>query len=155
MAYKVMVAIDNTGLSDLVPAALSKQVVPAETEVLVVEVVEPLMYTAPPEMSPGYQPEMVARRKDLQYKAKGILDSAVKVLRYAGFKADARVVENEIKAGILDAAAEWNADLLIVTSHSRRGVAKFFHRSVAQAIVHEAPCSVLVLKELEKKVAAA
>ena len=155
MAYKVMMAIDSAGLSDLVPAALSKQVIPAETELLVVEVVEPLLYTAPPEMSPGYQPETAARRKEIKIKAKGVLDSAVKVLRNAGFKAEARVVENEIKQGILETAAEWGADLLVVTSHSRQGVAKFFHRSVARAIVHEAPCSVLVLKEVERKVAAA
>jgi nucleotide-binding universal stress UspA family protein len=155
MAYKVLVAIDSTGLSELVLTSLSKQLVPDQAEVLVLEVVEPLLYTAPPEMSPGYQPEMAARRKERREQAKRIVDSAVEVFRKAGFKAEARVSEGEIKDGVLQAAAEWGADLIVVTSHARKRVAKFFHRSVAQAIVHEAPCSVLVLKELARKVVAA
>jgi len=155
MAYKVLVAIDSSGLSELVLKSLSKQVVPDQTEVLVLEVVEPLLYSAPPEMSPGYQPEMAARRKEHRDQAKRIVDSAVEVFRTAGFKAEARVMESEIKEGVLQAATEWGADLIVATSHARKGVAKFFHRSVAQAIVHEAPCSVLVLKELARKVVAA
>jgi nucleotide-binding universal stress UspA family protein len=155
MAYRVLVAIDSGGLSELVLTSLSKQVVPDQAEVLVLEVVEPLLYTAPPEMSPGYQPEMAARRKERRDQAKRIVDSVVEVFRKAGFKAEARVTESEIKDGALQAAADWGADLIVVTSHARKGVEKFFHRSVAQAIVHEAPCSVLVLKELARKVVAA
>jgi hypothetical protein len=97
MAYKVLVAIDSTGLSELVLTSLSKQVVPDQAEVLVLEVVEPLLYTAPPEMSPGYQPEMAARRKERHDQATRIVGSAVEVFRKAGFKAEARVTESEIK----------------------------------------------------------
>ena len=60
----------------------------------------------------------------------------------------------EIKEGILTVASEWGADLIVVTSHARKGVSKFLHRSVAQGIVHRAPCSVLVPKESAKKAAA-
>jgi nucleotide-binding universal stress UspA family protein len=155
MAYKVLVAIDSTGLSEVVPKSLLKQVAPDQAEVLVLEVVEPLVSSVPPEMSPGYQPEMAVRRKELRAKAKTIVDSAVEVFRKAGFKANGRVTEGGIKEGVVQTAAEWSADLIVVTSHARKGVAKFFHRSVAQAIVHEASCSVLVLKEVAEKVAAA
>ena len=65
-----------------------------------------------------------------------------------------QVVESEIKEGILNTASEWGADLIVVTSHARKGVAKFLHRSVAEGIVHKAPCSVLVLKDLSRKAAA-
>lgn len=126
MAYKVLVAIDSTGLSELVLKSLSKQVVPDQTEVRVLEVVEPLLYLAPPEMSPGYQPEMAARRKEFRAQAKGVVDTAVDVFRKAGFKAEPRVMESEIKEGVLQAATEWGADLIVVTSHARKGVAKFF-----------------------------
>jgi nucleotide-binding universal stress UspA family protein len=43
--------------------------------------------------------------------------------------------------------------VIVVTSHARQGVAKFFHRSVAEGVVHGATCSVLVIKEPEKKAA--
>jgi nucleotide-binding universal stress UspA family protein len=65
-----------------------------------------------------------------------------------------RLVETEIKDGIINVASEWGANLIVVTSHARQAVAKFLHRSVAEGIVHRATCSVLVLKEPAKKVAA-
>jgi len=154
MKNKVLVAIDDTGLSDLVVESLSPQMRPDQTDVLVLQVVEPFLYTAPPQMAPGYQPEMSARMKDRKELAKRSVDSAVDVLRKAGFQVTSQVVESEIKEGILKAASEWGADLIVVTSHARKGVAKFLHRSVAEGIVHRAPCSVLVVKELSGKAAA-
>jgi nucleotide-binding universal stress UspA family protein len=154
MTNKVLVAIDSTGLSDLVAETLPAQVRPDQTEVLVLQVVEPFFYSAPPEMSPGYQPEMESRRKERREGAENTLNSAVETLRHAGFKVGSRVVESEIKEGILTVASEWGADLIVVTSHARKGVARFLHRSVAQGIAHRAPCSVLVLRERNEKAAA-
>lgn len=154
MNNKVLIAIDSTGLPPLVVDSLSKQMHPDLTEVLVLEVVEPLVVSVPPEMSPGYTPEMAARKAELQKFAKKTLADAVEHLRKGGFKAESRILESEIKEGILSVASEWGANLIVVTSHARKGVAKFLHRSVAQGIVHRAPCSVLVLKESAKQAAA-
>lgn len=154
MTNKVLVAIDGTGLSDLVVESLSTKMQPDQTDVLVLQVVEPFLYTAPPQMAPGYQPEMAARMKDRKELAQRSVDSAVETLRKSGFKVTSQVVESEIKEGILNTASEWGADLIVVTSHARKGVAKFFHRSVAEGIVHRAPCSVLVVKEISRKAAA-
>jgi nucleotide-binding universal stress UspA family protein len=153
MTNKVLVAIDNTGLATQVVNTLSAQMHPDQTEVLVLQVVEPLIYSVPPEMSPGYAPEQAARRKQNQDLANVNLEQAVKALGKAGFKASKRVVESEIKEGILGVAEEWKPNVIVVTSHARQGVAKFFHRSVAEGVVHGAMCSVLVIKEPEKKAA--
>jgi nucleotide-binding universal stress UspA family protein len=152
--YKVLVAIDSSGLSPLVVDSLSRQMPAKESEVLVLQVVEPLVFSVPPEMATGYAPELAARQKESVDSAKKALDDAANILRNAGFKVDSRVVESEIKQGILSVATEWGANLIVVTSHARKGIAKFLHRSIAQAIVHKAPCSVLVLKELAQKKAA-
>lgn len=154
MTNKVLVAIDDTGLSELVVESLSSKMQPDQTDVLVLQIVEPFLYTAPPQMAPGYQPEMAARMKGRKELAQRSVDSAVETLRKAGFHVVSQVVESEIKEGILNTASEWGADLIVVTSHARKGVAKFFHRSVAEGIVHKALCSVLVVKELSRKAAA-
>lgn len=154
MINKVLVAIDNTGLAHQVVNILSAQMHPDQTEVLVLEVLEPLMYSVPPEMSPGYAPEQAARRKEKQDIANVTLEQAVKALERAGFKATKRVVESEPREGILTVAEEWKPEVIVVTSHTRHGVAKFFHRSVAEAVVHGASCSVLVIKEQAEKKAA-
>jgi nucleotide-binding universal stress UspA family protein len=154
MSYKVLVAIDSTGLSELVTDALSAQMRPDQVEVLVVQVVDPVLYAVPSEMAPGYEPEEATRRKQLQEHAEGSLKVARERLKQLGFNVTTRMVETNTEEGILDVAAEFGANLIIVTSHARKGMARFFHHSVAQAIVHRAPCSVLVLKERVEKVAA-
>ncbi|HEU5415240.1 MAG TPA: universal stress protein [Candidatus Angelobacter sp.] len=154
MPYKVLVAIDSTGLSELVMDALNAQMNPAQTEVQVVQVVDPGLYAVPTEMNPGYQPEDAVRRNELREEAKLTLGQAEERIRKAGFNVSSQVVEADPEEGILEAAANWNANMIIVTSHARKRMARFFHHSVAQSIVHRAPCSVLVLKELEGKAAA-
>lgn len=154
MTKKILVAIDETGLSPLVVDALGAQTSPSETEVLLLEVVRPLIYSTPPEMSHGYAPELAARQKEGVDEAERTLAEAAKMLRKPGFHVDCRVVETEIREGIVAVASEWGANLIVVTSHSRTGVAKFLHRSVAEGVVHRAQCSVLVLKEAAAEVAA-
>jgi nucleotide-binding universal stress UspA family protein len=153
MTNKVLVAIDGSGISDLAVDTLTARLRPQEAEILVLQVMEPMIYSVPPEMSPGYTPELVARKKEDQERAMNALTYAAEVLRKAGFKVESRLVESEIKEGILAGAGEWGANLIVVTSHARHGMDKFLHRSVAEGIVHRAPCAVLVLKEMEKQAA--
>jgi nucleotide-binding universal stress UspA family protein len=68
------------------------------------------------------------------------------VLRTAGFQAHARVVEAEIRTGILDAATEWKADLIVLGSHGEKGLRQFFLGSVSESIARHAPCSVLIVR---------
>ena len=154
MNNKVLIAIDNTGLSPLVVDSLCAQARPVETEVLLLQVVEPFSYSVPPEMAAGYAPDMAARQKVDLDAATENLNRAADSLRKAGFNVELRVVESEIKHGILTVASGWGAHLIVVTSHARKGIAKFLHRSVAEGIVHRAPCSVLVVKEAVAQAAA-
>ncbi len=47
---------------------------------------------------------------------------------------------------LLKTAESWPADLIIVGSHSRKGLNLFFMGSVSSAIVNHAPCSVMVVR---------
>ena len=49
-------------------------------------------------------------------------------------------------AEIVKAAKEWEADLVVVGSHGRRGVTRALVGSVAEAVMREAPCPVLVVR---------
>jgi len=52
---------------------------------------------------------------------------------------------------ILDYAAEIRADIIIVGTHGRGGLAEFFLGSVAQKIVRSAPCPVLTVRANERE----
>lgn len=49
-------------------------------------------------------------------------------------------------AEVVHAAAEWPADLIVIGSHGRRGVTRALLGSVADAVMRQAPCPVLVVR---------
>ena len=50
---------------------------------------------------------------------------------------------------ICDTAARWEADLIILGSHGRKGIAHFLLGSVAEEVLRKSPCSVEVVKSKE------
>lgn len=144
---RILVATDGSSFSEAAVKATAALALPQDAEVLVLEVVEPLMYFVPPQMAPGYAPEQAERQRELFDLAKTTTSKTADKLRGAGFKADARVVESDIRNGILDTAAEWKPDLIVMGSHGRKGVKRFLLGSVAEAVARHAPCSVLIVRE--------
>ncbi len=65
----------------------------------------------------------------------------------AGQQGDAEIA---IRVGepaheIRDEATEWNADLVVLGTHGRSGVPRLLIGSVAESVVRQAPCNVLVI----------
>ena len=57
----------------------------------------------------------------------------------------------EPRAVILDTAKEWEADLIVLGSHGKRGVDRFLLGSVSEAVAIHAPCSVRVVRTKHAK----
>jgi nucleotide-binding universal stress UspA family protein len=147
---KILLTTDGASFFGEAVSAVARTIVPEGAEVLVLEVVEPLALTPPPQMAPGYAPEEAERRKELFKVATQVTDEAAATLRQAGFKANTRVVGSEIRSGILDVAAEWKPDLIVLGSHGRRRVEKFLLGSVAESVARHARCSVLIVRSTPK-----
>ena len=147
---KILLAIDDSKFSQAATEALASHVRPQEAEVLVLQVVEPWVYSTPPQMAPWYSPEMGARRKEEAKQAEETVAHAVEALRRAGFRrVESRVVEDEIRAGILKVAKVWQADLIVLGSHGRKGIQRFLLGSVSEAVARHAPCSVEIVRAPE------
>ena len=54
--------------------------------------------------------------------------------------------EGDPRTAIVDAAEEWQADLIVVGSHGRTGLKRLMLGSVAQSVVAHAHCSVEVVR---------
>jgi nucleotide-binding universal stress UspA family protein len=143
---KVLLAIDGSEFSEAASRMVATQLSASNIEVLVLQVVEPLVFSNPPQMAPGYTPEMGSRLKEQIKQAKDSTGQAAEVLRAAGFKANVRVVENETRTGILDVAAEWHADLIVMGSQGKKGLRRFLLGSVAEFVARHAACSVLIVR---------
>jgi len=70
------------------------------------------------------------------------------ILRRSGMEVSTDVpVDRESPARtILDTAKEWNADLIVVGSHGRRGFDRIAMGSVSEALAMHAHCSVEVVR---------
>jgi nucleotide-binding universal stress UspA family protein len=75
------------------------------------------------------------------------INSAEEVLASAGLKATAAALSGNPKEVILEEAKKWNADLIVVGSHGRRGFKRFLLGSVSEAVAMNAPCSVVVVRD--------
>lgn len=56
------------------------------------------------------------------------------------------VLEGHPRERIVQTAKKWEADLIVVGSHGRKGVTRFTLGSVSSAVVAVAPCSTLVVR---------
>ncbi|MGH7414987.1 MAG: universal stress protein [Candidatus Rokuibacteriota bacterium] len=74
------------------------------------------------------------------------LDAIVAKARRAGARATGLLVEGVPHERIARAARSRKADLLVIGTHGRTGLAKFFLGSVATRLIAGAPCPVLTVR---------
>lgn len=143
---KILLATDGSKYSEAAAQTVASGLRTQGAEVLVLQIVEPLIFSTPPQMSRGYAPEMAARLQDKVKQAKESVAHTAEILRQAGFKVDSRVAENETRTGILDIAGDWHADLIVLGSHGEKALRKFLLGSVAEFVARHAHCSVLIVR---------
>ena len=91
------------------------------------------------------------RGKDMQ-RAQEAVSSAESILFGAGIEASSTIAVPAAspKELILSEAAEWNAGLIVVGSHGRRGVNRLVLGSVSEAVALHAKCSVEIIRFRDK-----
>lgn len=139
---KILVGMDDSQFSDAALNAIVSQIRPQNTQVRVLHVLQPLSFAPPPQMAAEYAPELEEEGK----RARALVERAAKTLRAAGFQAETAVVKGDIRLSIIDAAAQWNADLIVVGSHGRSGIPRLLLGSVAEFVAHNAACSVEIVR---------
>lgn len=81
--------------------------------------------------------------------------AATKLLEQYALKLDRAMpgasVEHRVRYGdpkniILDEADQWQADMIVMGSHARRGMSRFLLGSVSMAVLSHSRCSVVIVK---------
>ena len=138
---KILIGIDDSRVSGDVLRAVVTQFRNEHTEIRVLHVLQPIV-PAPPQMAPGYAPELEDQKKP----ARELVERIAKGLLSAGFKVDATVEVGDIRERIIDSAAEWGADLIVVGSHGQSAIQRFLLGSVAEFVARHAKCSVEIVR---------
>jgi len=139
---RILVAVDDSKFSEAAADAVVSQYPPGSSEIRVVHVLQPIAVSVPPQMAPGYTPELAARIKE----AESLVERIAQKLRAGGFRVEGQVVKGDVREGIVDTAKEWKADLVILGSHGRTGLRRLLLGSVAEFVARHAPCSVEIVR---------
>lgn len=149
MYEKILVATDGSELAEKGVDAAIELAAKAGGELFIVTVTS---------MMPSYGIVMGAEwasspgafedfRKEMESSAKRILESALNKAHQLNVKAQGIHAENQLAAaGIVDAANEHDADIIIVASHGRRGVNRLILGSQASEVMAMSERPVLVIK---------
>jgi nucleotide-binding universal stress UspA family protein len=141
---KVLLAIDESKFSQAAAQAVIERVLPKDTEVRVLHVVTPISPVVG-EMGTGITDTSAWEQAQLT-QAKTLVDEVAQRLRAARLNVSTVVEEGDPKTKIIDHAAYWHADLIVLGSHGRKGIDRFLLGSVSEAVARHAPCSVEIVR---------
>jgi nucleotide-binding universal stress UspA family protein len=139
---KILLGVDDSRFSADLVRAVVNQFRPRETEVRVLHVLQMVALSAPPEMAAGYAPELESQEQP----AHDLVERIAKELRSAEFTTETAVARGDVRESIIDAAAEWTSDLIVVGSHGKSGLRRFLLGSVAEFVARHAGCSVEIVR---------
>jgi len=135
---RLLLAIDDSKFSEAATHAVISQYQPQGTEVQVLNVVD-LTIPIPTSYAGAFREESLKHGQELVQRAEQLLSKA-------GFKVQAAVEEGDPKTKILDHAAHWKADLIVLGSHGRKGAKHFLMGSVSETVARHALCSVEIVR---------
>ena len=83
---------------------------------------------------------------DLETDAQHLLQASRERVQGAGLQGESLLVQGTPTQTIVDTAGEQGVDLIIMGTHGRTGLAHVFLGSVAEHVVRQGPCPVLVVR---------
>jgi len=146
---RIILAIDGSECSAVATHAVATQFRTEGTDVHVLHVVNwdslvpiSLQFDRGSEVAHAYQHLKDRTARD----AEALVAGAAEELQRAGFSTGTVVREGEPRQIILDAAAAWAADLIVMGSHGRSGFERLLLGSVSEHVARHAACSVEIVR---------
>jgi nucleotide-binding universal stress UspA family protein len=145
----LLLAIDDSPCSDMAVETVLAQFSPSETDVRVLNVVD-VLQDVPTSLAfaqgPAAADRATALHDDSRRHSRDLVDRVVDRLRASGFRAAGNSVEGDPAQMILDAAAAWSTDRIVVGCHGRNGWDRMMVGSVAEHLLRHAVCAVEVVR---------
>ena len=134
----ILLATDGSKTSLAAAQAVAETIWPADSEVKVVSVVNPMIYSL----------EEIGLLRDRRTSwAHQSIGQAVRALRDTPLRVSGEVTAGGTAQQIIEQAKNWRADLIVVGTHERRGLKRLLFGSTSAAVAKQAHCSVRVIRE--------
>ena len=143
---KVLIAVEDQKYGQAVIDFIAKHQCSEDSEFKIIHVVEPLLIGSYMSIYPSALLQEITEHgnnfaAELLSEMREALQKSV-----PGRQILTESVSEIPKFGIINAAKEWSADLIVMGSHGRRGFNKLLLGSVAEAVLAGANCSVTVVR---------
>ncbi len=135
--FRVLLATDGSEASLAASQAIAEVSWPEDTEVRVVSVVNPMVYS--------FEELGVIGDASTDYAHRAI-GKAVQVLSDAPVGISAEVIAGNAARQIVARAKHWRADLIVLGTNERRGLSRLLFGSTSAAVANRAHCSVRVIR---------
>jgi nucleotide-binding universal stress UspA family protein len=142
---KILIGVDDSAHSNSAVEFVRKMTWPKDTKVLVLSAIRPMVGLYAEAYVPS-EPYVERMTDDLVKFHQETVSNAERTLRAAGIDTEGRVLQGDPRTALVELARTEHADLIVVGSHGRTGMAKLVMGSVASHVVTHAPCSVMVVK---------
>ena len=146
---KILLGYDGSECSEQMLADLNYAGLPAQADVLVMSVAE--HWLAPPTSLGGVDvhfteaPDEAAETLMMAQQAQALLR-----FQFPEWDVKTEAVWGMPASKLVEKADDWKPDLIIVGSHGRSAIGRFFLGSVSQKVVHEAHCSVRIARHARR-----
>ncbi len=149
MYQRILVPVDGSETSNRALVAAWQMAREASGSVRVIHVIEDLAQVIAYDPYGAYPGDLAKVMRDSGHK---ILADAVAMAQSAGVSAEQRLVEaagQRLADAVLHEASAYNADLIVVGTHGRRGLGRVLLGSGAEQIIRLAPIPVLVIRSAQ------
>lgn len=150
MYQRILVPVDGSATSNQALDAAIGLAKAFKARLRLIHVIDEMAYLSGYDQFGGYSGDLIRVMKESGAK---VLTDALAVARAAGVEADDILFDKfgeRLGETVANAAKLWEADLIVVGTHGRRGLGRVILGSGAEQIIRNAPVHVLVVRGHEE-----
>jgi nucleotide-binding universal stress UspA family protein len=144
---KILLATDGSSCSIAAAHAITEREWSPGSEIKVINVIPASIAAIEPLPGIRFIGTDLTGQNYLVEPIEEVLMPATRIIEEAGLPVSQKLLFGNPKQVIIEHAKDWHADLIVVGSHGRRGLARIFEGSVSEAVAMHAPCAVVVVHE--------
>jgi nucleotide-binding universal stress UspA family protein len=149
MFKKIVVPVDGSPCSDEALDVALNLAKSDSAELAICSIVDPVVIVGTTPPSPAIDQMLAAR----EIESRRLVKAAAEKAGRAGVKAETETHFGIPSEEILRFSKRRGADAIVMGTHGRSGLKRLFLGSVAESVLHGAPCPVIVVREGAAKAA--
>lgn len=145
---KILLALEDSDYSTQAFKSVLGRTWPEQSEFKIINVLEPFHGYDGKRTFPGTVGRIAKAEQELYAGRRNQVAAKVDELgsRFGPNSVSGEVLTGEVRETILSTAKKWDADLIVMGSHGRRGFSRLLLGSVAEGVAEKAECSVEIVK---------